>query len=239
MGVVEDKGLDIIRCDRVKLTKKGRDLLQDVSFAVSQGEFVGIAGPSGAGKTSLLRILNLLHSPTAGTVTYKSKDVMSCDPTQLRREIGYVLQKPYLFEGTVRDNLEYPYLVWKQNPDYEEINTYLTKVNLSSSVLDKRGSEMSGGEQQRIALVRSLLAKPEVLLLDEVSSALDEDNTLILEQLIREERESRNLTVIFISHNTGQLRRLAQKVLYLENGQLNFFGPAEGFFQMRGDAKNE
>lgn len=221
----------------VGLAKKGQDLLRDVSFAVGRGESVGIAGPSGSGKTSLLRMMNLLHSPTSGTVTYKGTDILRHDPMQLRREVGYVLQKPYLFEGTVRDNLEYPYLIWKQKPDEEEIIAYLTRVNLTPDILDKRGTEMSGGEQQRVAFVRSILAKPEVLLLDEISSALDEENTLIIEQLIRKEREERNITVLFNSHNTEQLRRLAQKVLYLEKGRLIFFGTADDFFRMRGGAQ--
>ena len=231
--------MDVIRYEAVSLRKKEQDILRNVSFCVQAGECIGIAGPSGSGKTSLLRILNLLHSPTSGTVTYKGQDILGCNPVRLRREIGYVLQKPYLFEGTVRDNLEYPYLVWKQHPDSAEIESYLEKVNLPPSILDKRGGELSGGEAQRAALVRSLLAKPEVLLLDEMSSALDEDNTLVMEQLIGQERQSRNLTVLFISHNSGQLSRLAGQVLHLENGSLSFAGPAEDFFRKRGGAGNE
>ncbi|VBB07589.1 abc transporter [Lucifera butyrica] len=231
--------MELIWCDKIRLTKNGQDLLQHVSFTVEQGEFVGIAGPSGSGKTSLLRIMNLLHSPTEGIVMYKGKNITSYDPVQLRREVGYVLQKPYLFEGTVRDNLEYPYLIWKQKPDEEEITAYLERVNLTAGILKKRGSELSGGEQQRVAFVRSLLAKPEVLLLDEISAALDEENTLVLEQLIRTEHEDRNTTVLFVSHNTGQLRRLARKIIYIEKGQVIFSGPAEEFFQIRGGLKNE
>lgn len=231
--------MEIIRCDNVGLTKKGQTLLQHVSFAADKGEFVGIAGPSGSGKTSLLRIMNLLHSPTTGTIFYNGQDSMRYDPTRLRREIGYVLQKPYLFEGTVRDNLEYPYLIWNEKPDEAEIIAYLNKVNLAPAILDKRGSEMSGGEQQRVTLVRSLLAKPEVLLLDEISTSLDEENTFIIERLIQEEREARNTTVFFISHNKAQLRRLARKILYLEQGRMHFVGAAEEYFQMRGDARNE
>jgi len=231
--------LEIIRYDNVGLRKKGQHLLQHVSFKVGQGEFIGIAGPSGSGKTSLLRIMNLLQSPTEGTVMYKNKDIMQYDPMQLRREVGYVLQKPYLFEGTVQNNLEYSYLVWKQKPDVAEIVTYLARVNLTTAILEKRGNEMSGGEQQRVALVRSLLAKPELLLLDEVSASLDEENILILEQLIKAECKARNLTVFFISHNTDQLRRLAEKILYLERGQVIFNGSTEEFFRIRGGGNYE
>ena len=229
----------LIRCDGVGLIKKGQSILRDISFQVEEGELLGIAGPSGSGKTSLLRILNLLQSPTEGTVWYKNKDATTYDPAQLRREIGYVLQKPYLFEGTVRDNLAYPYLVWNQKPDETEITSYLAKVNLTADMLDKRGSEMSGGEQQRVSLVRSLLAKPSVLLLDEISASLDESNTLTLEQLIREELTARNVTVLFISHNNDQLRRLAQKIVYIKQGHISFCGAAEDFFRERGGGQNE
>lgn len=224
----------IIQCDRVGLTKKGQRILQDVSLQISQGELCGIAGPSGSGKTSLLRLINLLQSPTEGRIMYKNRDSMQLNPLQLRREIGYVLQKPYLFEGTVRDNLEYPYLVWNQRPDAPEISAYLDKVSLPASILEKCGREMSGGEQQRVAFIRSLLAKPEVLLLDEISAALDEDNTLLVEQLIREEQAARKITVLLISHNMEQLYRLAQNIVYMRQGQVSFYGKVEEFTQVRG-----
>lgn len=222
--------MKIFCCDHVGLVKREQRILQNISFEIEQGEICGITGPSGSGKTSLLRTMNLLQSPTEGMILYKDKNLMEYDPIRLRREIGYVLQKPYLFEGTVRDNLEYPYLIWQQKPDQAEIAAYLTRVNLTTDVLEKRGRELSGGEQQRVAFVRSLLAKPEVLLLDEISAALDEKNTLVLERLIREEHEVRNITVLFISHNMDQLRCLAQKVMYIKQGNVCFYGDAQEFF---------
>ena len=231
--------MEILRLDHVSLDIKDRRILDDISFGVAAGDIVGIAGPSGAGKSSLLRLLNLLRSPSAGTITYKGRPLDQYEPAQLRREVGYVLQKPYLFGGDVRDNLEYAYRVWRQKPDAQEISAYLERVNLPASILDKTKNEMSGGEQQRVALVRSLLAKPQVLLLDEVTASLDEVNTLLLEQLIRTEWSARSITVLFISHQPAQLRRLAQSVLVLEAGRLGYWGPVEEFSQQRGGTIDE
>ena len=231
--------MDILHLDHVTLDIKDRRILDDISFGVAAGDIVGIAGPSGAGKSSLLRLLNLLRSPSAGTITYKGRPLDQYEPGQLRREVGYVLQKPYLFGGAVRDNLEYAYRVWRQKPDPQEISAYLERVNLPVSILDKTKNEMSGGEQQRVALVRSLLAKPQVLLLDEVTASLDEVNTLLLEQLIRTEWSARSITVLFISHQPAQLRRLAKSVLVLEAGRLGYWGPVGEFPQRQGGTIDE
>ena len=231
--------MEILRLDHVTLDIKDHRILDDISFGVAAGDIVGLAGPSGAGKSSLLRLLNLLRSPSAGTITYKHRPLDQYEPAQLRREVGYVLQKPYLFGGAVRDNLEYAYRVWRQKPDPQEISAYLERVNLPISILDKTKNEMSGGEQQRVALVRSLLAKPQVLLLDEVTASLDEANTLLLEQLIRTEWSARSITVLFISHQPAQLRRLAQSVLYLEAGRLGYWGPVGEFPQRQGGTIDE
>ena len=231
--------MEIMRFDHVGLKIKESQILDNITFSTEPGEIVGIAGPSGSGKTSLLRLMNLLRSPTTGTIFYKDRNVIDYDPVQLRREVGYVLQKPYLFDGTVQDNLEYPYQVWNQKPDMIEMRAYLERVNLSASMLGKRKTEMSGGEQQRVALVRSLLAKPQVLLLDEVTASLDEENTLVLEKLILEEWASRSLTVFFISHIPDQLQRLAKSILYVDRGQLHYQGPLGDYFQLRGGLNNE
>ena len=217
--------LAIFLFDQVSLKINDQPILSSISFSSEQGEIIGLAGPSGSGKTSLLRMMNLMRSPTQGSILYKNRDLAQFDPVLLRREVGYVMQKPYLFDGTVQDNLEYAYRVWGQTPKQPEILSYLERVNLPALILKKTKSEMSGGEQQRVALVRSLLAKPQVLLLDEVTASLDEENTILLEEMIRSEWADKSLTVFFISHQSEQLRRLASTVLYVKKGILEFCGP--------------
>jgi putative ABC transport system ATP-binding protein len=129
----------------IRLEMQEKTILDGISFAVSQGDIVGILGASGSGKTSLFRIINLLQSPTGGTVFYRDKDTLTYAPTTLRREIGYVFQKTYLFGSTVAENLLYPYQLMQQKPDFQEIADYLDKVNLPAAVQAKNVNELSGG----------------------------------------------------------------------------------------------
>ncbi|MCE5287208.1 MAG: ATP-binding cassette domain-containing protein [Pelosinus sp.] len=230
--------MEVLSCAKVGLVKNEKSILQNVSFTLLEGQLLGIAGPSGAGKSSLLRLCNLLDSPAAGSIYYKGKDILTYNPLELRRKVGYVLQKPYLFDGTVEDNLRYTYTVGKKQADITEIKSYLAKLNLPVAVLPKSKTELSGGEQQRIAFLRSLLARPDILLLDEVSAALDEANTLLLEALLKEEAAISALSVMFVSHNVQQLQRLAHAILYLENGQPCFYEQAKDFFA-KGELQHE
>lgn len=214
----------------IRLEFQTKTVLDGISFTISQGDFVGVLGSSGSGKTSLFRIINLLQSATSGKVFYLGKDTSSYPPTKLRKNIGYVFQKPYLFGSTVEDNLTYPYYLLKQKPDFAEIAEYLAKANLPKDILAKKTSEFSGGEQQRIALIRSLLIKPNILMLDEFTASLDEQNTLIIEKLIVDEHKEKNLTILFISHNLAQAKRLAKQIMYLEKGKLSFYGSKDTYF---------
>lgn len=231
--------MDILRISDIRLNKRTQIILDQVSFAVGQGDMTGVLGPSGAGKSSLFRLINRLHTPAGGTIEYMGKDIREYDPRELRRDIGYVLQKPYLFGELVRENLEYPFRLLKQPPDAAGIGRYLERVNLPVEVLNKKNSDLSGGEQQRVALVRSLLIQPKVLLLDEVTASLDEENTRLIEQLILQEKEEKRLTVLFITHNVEQARRLASKVLYLAQGRVEFYGGKAEFFQWKGEEPDE
>lgn len=109
--------MEVLRCADVSLEKSGKKILQNVSFTVSEGQRLGVAGPSGAGKSSLLRLLNRLDNPAEGKIYYRGQDSSVYNPLELRRSVGYVLQKPYLFDGTVEDNLCYTYTVWKKQVD--------------------------------------------------------------------------------------------------------------------------
>jgi len=149
--------MDLIECRHVELIKNEQHILRHLSFTVQAGDRIGVMGPSGSGKSSLFRLLNLLMSPTQGQIFYKDKNIQDYLPTALRRSIGYILQKPYLFGSTVLENLIYPYKLLGFTPNFEEIHSYLDKVQLPSNTLEKKNTALSGGEQQRIALIRSLL----------------------------------------------------------------------------------
>jgi putative ABC transport system ATP-binding protein len=223
----------LLEASDIRLEFQSKTIIDGLSFSIYPGDLVGVLGSSGSGKTSLFRILNLLQSATSGSVSYLGKDTLSYEPTNLRKRIGYVFQKPYLFDSTVEDNLTYPYHLLKQKPDFAEIANYLAKANLPEDILAKKITEFSGGEQQRIALIRSLLIKPNILLLDEFTASLDEENTLIIEQLILDEHKEKNLTVLFISHNLAQAKRLAKQIMYLDKGKIAFYGSNDAYFAQK------
>lgn len=228
--------MNILQCNNVQLILNKQVILHNISFSVQKGERVGLIGPSGSGKSSLFRLLNLLFSPTQGEVLYKNKNIQDYAPTELRRSVSYILQKPYLFGTSVQENLFYPYQLLNQEPNLDEIGNYLSKANLPKSTLEKKNTTLSGGEQQRIALIRSLLIKPEIILLDEITAALDEENTLLIEKLITHEQQAHNITLLFITHNISQAKRLAQKILYLEAGTIRFWGIGVDFFSQKGES---
>jgi len=226
--------MKILECNNIQLSKNNQTILNNISLTVQKGDSLGIMGPSGSGKSSLFRLLNLLMSPNKGEIFYRDKKLQEYMPTQLRRSIGYILQKPYLFGTTVQENLIYPFQLLGKKTNLEEIHSYLDQVKLTKNILEKKNTALSGGEQQRIALIRSLLIKPEIILLDEVTAALDEENTLLIEELIAHEQRQHNVTLLFITHNAQQAKRLGQRLLYLEAGSIGYLGSTLEFFKDKG-----
>lgn len=174
-----------------------------------------VAGPSGAGKSTLLRLCNRLEVPTSGTVSYRGEAVQRIDPLDLRRRVGMVFQRPVLFEGNVRDNLQVA------TPDLEDAAyaDALERVSLDGSFLERQVATLSGGEAQRMCLARTLLTGPETLLLDEPTSALNEEPKFAFERLTRELSE-RGVTVLWVTHDVEQLRRLGGRAIHLERGRV-------------------
>ena len=224
---------EILKIENLNLEIGTVKILKDISFTVQKKEIIALLGPSGSGKSSLLKSINMLNTPSCGQIKYHNNDIQEISPMALRKKIGYVLQKPTLFGNDVMENLKYPCELHQKVFDINLVEFYLKKVNLKPDILEKKPNELSGGEQQRISLVRTLLLEPEMILLDEVTSALDEDNTLLIEELIKYENENNELTVIFISHNNEQAKRLAQKVIYMEEGVIKEFTTVTKFFKER------
>lgn len=204
-----------------------RVLVEHISFAVQPGEVLAIVGPSGAGKSTLLRLLNRLDEPTEGSVFFHGRDYRESDVSGLRRSIGMVMQRAYLFPGTVAENIAFGPAQINRTLSAEQIDGILARVGLEGYA-ERNALTLSGGEAQRVAIARALVNEPEILLLDEPTSALDEvarDGVqILLASLIRE----RGLTCIWVTHSIEQARTMANRVLVLRAGRIEALGtPAE------------
>lgn len=218
--------MNILEVEALAVAVGGQTLLQQVSFSLAAGGSMAVAGPSGCGKSTLLRALCLLTPPTGGRVRFAGQELFSYPPSQLRRRLGYVPQKAVLFGATVEEDLAYPFAVARSAVDKGRVRALLAAVGLGLRVLEARPATLSGGEAQRVALVRSLLARPEVLLLDESTSALDAQATGQVEELLLRLCREEGLTLLWVSHQKEQLRRVARLVLALEAGRQVYWGPA-------------
>lgn len=200
-----------------------RQVLTGVNFSFFPGKIYGLVGPSGAGKSTLLRILDFLEEPTEGRVFYRGKPVMvgGSNCLAVRRRIGMVFQQPVLFSTSVLENVFYGLKIRGQNfnTNRERLLEVLQMVGLEG--LEKqKATTLSGGEAQRLALARVLVLQPEVLLLDEPTANLDPANIMLMEKLLRDIREKLGTTLIMVTHNLLQAKRLVDEVLMIYDGRL-------------------
>lgn len=204
----------LLDVQEVAYVREGKTLLTPTSFTLQAGEFVHLAGPSGSGKSTLLKIIASLMEPTSGDIRFKGEAITSLKPETYRQQVSYCFQSPVLFGDTVYDNLAFPWLIRKQKVDRARLAAGLKQVNLPEDLLDKPIGPLSGGEKQRVALLRHLQCLPDILLLDEITSALDEENKRAIAALIAEQVREHRLTVIWISHDREELAQ-AQRVITL------------------------
>lgn len=209
----------ILRADNLGRSVHGKTLLESVSFSVYTGEFVAITGPSGSGKSSLLRLLNRLDEPTCGTVYLEGIDYRQIEARYLRRRIGLVTQRPFLFPGTIDDNLRYGPAQHGEAISAESIAELLNKVGLQGFA-GRSVANLSGGEAQRVSLARTLANLPQILLLDEPTSSLDEASKIGVELLLQSIVRDQALTCVIVTHDQPQALRLAARALALESGKI-------------------
>jgi putative ABC transport system ATP-binding protein len=207
----------LFQCDDVEVRRGGRVVLDRVTLGLEEGATC-IAGPSGSGKSTLLRLLNRLADPVRGGVRYRGRDVCDYDPLELRREVGLVPQLPALLDGTVADNVELgPRLAGRS----ADVPAALALAGLDASFADRSAARLSVGEQQRVMLARALALEPRALLLDEPTSALDERAKAAVESTLLDLRERLSLSFVFVTHERAQAERLADRVVWLEDGRLS------------------
>jgi putative ABC transport system ATP-binding protein len=208
----------------VGLDRGGRAVLDSVSASIPEGS-TAIVGPSGAGKSTLLRLLNRLADPDRGHIYYRARPLDSYQPLQLRRQVSLVPQLPALLEGTVESNLRYAAELAGESLDCDAT---LARAGLDASFAGRDVAKLSVGEQQRAMLARALAQRPAVLLLDEPTSALDHAARDTIEAALGELRRSGDLSIVLVSHDPEQARRLGDWVLRLEAGRVAGCGaPAE------------
>jgi putative ABC transport system ATP-binding protein len=224
MGCVRDHGPVLFELRNVSLDRGGRRVLDAVNADVPAGA-AAIVGPSGSGKSTLLRLLNRLADPDQGTITYRGRPLREYDPLALRREVSLVPQLPALLEGTVESNVRYAAtLAGDDDPGVERC---LRLAGLAAAYAGRDVSRLSVGEQQRAMLARSLAQRPRVLLLDEPTSALDEAARDAVEATLAELRRELDISVVLVSHDPEQARRLSDWVVRLEEGRVTAAGSLE------------
>ena len=206
----------LFELDRVTMERGGKVVLQEVSASLPRGASC-IAGPSGSGKSTLLRLLNRLADPGSGSVRYDGTDVRQREPLGLRREVALVPQLPALLDGTVEDNIRFAAQLAGRQPDVPRL---LDLAGLDASFAGRTASRLSVGEQQRAMLARSLALDPRVLLLDEPTSALDEAARGAVEATLLDLRERVDVSIVLVTHDLAQARRMADWVVRLDEGRV-------------------
>jgi len=245
LTITEQQGSSV-RTEGLRVQLEARTLLDGVTTAFERNRITAIVGPTGCGKTTLLRAINRLHDHTpgmrvSGTVTVDDDNVYDrdIDVRALRRRVGMLFQRPNPFPQSIADNVGLaPRAHGLGRRDVAEmVEVRLREVGLWAAVadrLDQSPFSLSGGQQQLLCLARALALSPKVLLLDEPASALDPRTTEHIEELLQ--RLSRRMTILIVTHNLAQASRISDQVTFLMAGKLVESAPSHKFF---GDADDQ
>ncbi|MGI9860246.1 ATP-binding cassette domain-containing protein [Moorella naiadis] len=234
----------------VTLKRPGRNAAGEITTAVilnrittsfPRGEITAVLGPSGSGKSSLLRLLNRLEDPASGQIILDGDDLRDLDIFTLRRRVGMVWQLPTLFPGTVLENITYGPRLRGIAPAQARARAgeLILMVGLATDLLERPADSLSIGQQQRVSLARTLANDPEVLLLDEPTSALDPTAAANILHLMVDLKSRLGLTLIFVTHILDQARQVADAILFIHHGEVVEAAPARGFFTAPRDPRSQ
>lgn len=200
------------------------EVIKEHSFKIEDGELFVLVGQSGSGKTTTLKMINRLVEADSGSIFIDGKDITSMPLRKLRLDIGYVLQSIALFPNlTVRENIELiPEMKkWQAAKRHKESDELLEKVGLEAlKYKDRYPRELSGGEQQRVGILRAIIAQPKILLMDEPFSALDPISRKSLQMLTKSIHKEFNMTIVFVTHDMSEALDIADRICVMKEGEI-------------------
>lgn len=203
-------------------------VLKEVSGKIEKGSIVTMIGPSGSGKSTILSLSNLLQTPDEGEIYIQGKEVQEWDIQELRRRVGIAFQSAPMLSGTALDNLTLPLQL--QGVTLENPMKYMEYVGLTEDLLSREAKELSGGQRQRLSLARTLVNEPVVLLLDEVTSALDPQSARDIEELILRINREQQTTILWVTHDLSQAERVSDQTWLIVDGRVVEAAPTKQFF---------
>ncbi len=223
----------------VRQVKENQTVLDGINLEIAPGEVTALVGPSGAGKTSLLRLLNRLDDAASGEIYYRSHPINKYAVQELRRQVGFVFQTPIMFPGSIADNLRKALeLAGKPVTDSQGlIAEMLALAELDSTLAERDGSRLSVGQKQRVNIARALMNTPQVLLMDEPTSALDSETADKLMETVRRLGKEKNITIVMITHRLSEARRTSDKTIVMAAGKIIETGATEFIFGQRANPR--
>ena len=228
---------ELIRIEKLQKVFGEKEVLRNIDLRIFQGEIFAFIGPSGSGKTTLLRILNFFEIPEKGNIKFKG---MNQEVINIRRRMSLLFQTPAIFNTSVFENVAYGLKVRGVDKKIIEKKVGEALIIVGLPGIEKQNARtLSGGEAQRMAFARAIVYDPQVLLLDEPTANLDPANVMKIEEIIKRIRNERATTIVLATHNIPQVRRIADRVGILLNGELIEVNSKEGIFSKPKDARSE
>jgi putative ABC transport system ATP-binding protein len=230
--------MTLLRIEALHKVKKDslrgeKEILKGIDLQVRAGDLAVLIGPSGGGKSTLLRLINRLEEPSSGRIFLRGTDIRELNPIELRRNVALVMQKPFMFPGTALDNLQRSFIYARQEPpdeNHPDIQEVLDTCELARELVSQDARSLSIGQQQRVSLARSLILRPEILLLDETISALDRPTAEKVVYSLKKLCKEKGLTILMVSHDLPLAEKVATLGVYLEDGEVLEEGPPVAFF---------
>lgn len=216
----------------VRQVKGTQIVLDGINLEIETGKITALIGPSGAGKTSLLRLLNRLDDPANGQIFYHSRPIVEYPVQKLRLQVGFVFQTPVMFPGTIADNLRAALeLAGKSAADSDDlIAETLRLAEIDASLFERDGARLSVGQKQRVNIARALMSAPEVLLMDEPTSALDPETADKLMETVRHLGDEKKITVVMVTHRLSEAKRASDTTIVMEAGKIIETGATDFIF---------